>query len=1098
MINSILKFEIIYRLRQPLTPLLLLLLAGQGIWFAMGIYDFNTNDEALVNGAGVFYQCLAAGGMLVIIVVAMITGTTLYRDISCNSADYVYALPINEKRFLLGHFLSAYCINLILVAAYPMGMAMMKYLGIVEPHLLGPVPVLQLIHGYVIFTVPNLFILSVICYFCLIFFRKMAAVYIGIASVIILFLIGESMSTNSPFIGVLMVLDPFGYVYAKHTVAHLPVELSNSGFMPFSGLFLLNRFLWLGLSGAGLYWCYRRFSFQYFIENPSLRRKEIAPPKKLGNSNGGGEWRRNVPLVTKNFSFSENLRKMLRLSLTEFYSVVRPAPFRIIFGIIVILIFLQNILWNSTYYIGYQVPLTSGMTHVRLVNGFLFTIILMVISAELFFRERTSRFWEISGTTPAPNWVVQLPKLLAMAGVSFLVSAAMLVGGVLAQIIQGYWGVDWLLYFGDLFGFRFGWCSYMLNIVFVFFLAGLLGNRYATHIIGVGVYIFVLVSVDLGLIEELRFTYSLAPGAGDYSEMNGYGIWAVASRYYSLLWLSLAGFFILASLQLWRRGAGQRFLDRRRILGGELSISAKIAMFVFLLFFLQTQSFIVDSVNIPRNFISSDQADAEAASYEEQYGSEQANVLLKKHLYEVKADFYPSSRKLHYSSTVTLTNVSSEPVERLFTNIDYFTEITSITADRQPLELVERNPELGMSVYLLPTPLIPGESTMVFIQAVKQYTGFTQSGDDPQPDLTFNGSFFTEVVPFFGFDEEKSLRDNRDRELHSLDKLEYRLPSTNQQAGLMRNFISPLLSPEDELLNITVSTLASQTPLGPGKLIRKWRQGDRMYSHFQVEGGRTIQPYLGSAVYSEHRVKLHGVDVTFLHNPDHTFNLSDFTASARAGIAFINASLGIYPHEELRIAEIPFYQDPSYALANTIALSEKEGWFGDTGVGEVKGYIQFVIARDLIRQWFAANASIARVQGADMLWSALPSALALQVVRERLGQERVEEILAKLHKKYRKERANEPNIEQPLLYGDDIEYLEKNKGVIALYKLSEQIGFVRFNAKIADWVDWEDEQLVFKDLYLALKKKGEPDDALWAVFEQTRVRGMLLTIGRVD
>ena len=126
-----------------------------------------------------------------------------------------------------------------------------------------------------------------------------------------------------------------------------------------------------------------------------------------------------------------------------------------------------------------------------------------------------------------------------------------------------------------------------------------------------------------------------------------------------------------------------------------------------------------------------------------------------------------------------------------------------------------------------------------------------------------------------------------------------------------------------------------------------------------------------------------------------------------------------------------------------------------------------------------------------MLWSALPSALALQVVRERLGQERVEEILAKLHKKYRKERANEPNIEQPLLYGDDIEYLEKNKGVIALFKLSEQIGFVRFNAKIADWVDWEDEQLVFKDLYLALKKKGEPDDALWAVFEQTRVRGML-------
>lgn len=60
----------------PLTYLILLMMVFQGIWYTIGRYDFVVSDEAYMNGPVIFYQCLAAGGILFII--AMVTGTTLH------------------------------------------------------------------------------------------------------------------------------------------------------------------------------------------------------------------------------------------------------------------------------------------------------------------------------------------------------------------------------------------------------------------------------------------------------------------------------------------------------------------------------------------------------------------------------------------------------------------------------------------------------------------------------------------------------------------------------------------------------------------------------------------------------------------------------------------------------------------------------------------------------------------------------------------------------------------------------------------------------------------------------------------------------------
>jgi len=1090
MIARILLFELRYRFTNPLTLLFVLLMAGQGVWYTFGIYKYFTSDESLVNGSGVFYQCLAVGGILVIVIVAMMTASGLNRDRSCRSAGYVYASPVNEKLFFWGHFLGAYTINCCIVLAYPIGMILVKYIGIAEPHLLGPVPLLQLAHGFLIFSMPNLFILSVICYVCLIFTRKISAVYIGMVVVAAMHALCDTMSVHSAHTGLLSMIDPFGSVYTWQTLSLMPVKMKNTAFLPLTPVFYLNRFLWICVSLIGLWLCSHKFSFKYFYQNPAGRKKDKREPVN------SGYWEyplrnreKTIPSVSLRYGFSENIKKVLRLSITEFLSVVRPTSFRIVFTAMVLFILLIDLFLNTTYYIGHQLPVTSAMTYARVTNGFLFTLILMIWSGELFFREKTTAFWQIAGTSPTPNWVQQLPKLIAMAGVAFLVALSFFVGGLAAQLIQGFFQINFSLYLYDLFGYNFGWLTYVLNIIFVFFLAGVTGNRYLTHVLSTGLYIFLLFSFDLHLIEQIRFGYAIVPGASNYSEMNGYGIWAKAGLWYFFMWASIGLCFVLFSLQVWKRGEVQRFFDPNRLFRGELRWPAKSVFVILLWVFFYLQVYIIEHVNKQRNYVPSDQVYAEAAAYEKKYRQPLQRTRLDLGLHEVKTDFYPKERRAEYWVSLWVKNPGKRPVDRLYLNIDYFTQVHAIRAGHKALRLVEQNRELGMSVYLLEAPLAPADKIQLFVHASRQYkgfsqsTGFTLSSNHPQGDLSFNGVFFTTAIPFIGFDEKKSLQENKIRKRYGLANLSSRLPKVHDESALRQNFVSPLKRPKGGVVNITVSTSVPQQPFAPGKLIARWNENGRNYAKFTLDKGKTVQPYMGSAVYASHIAMVAGVEVNFLYHPDHDDNLWVLTEAVKNSFDFINKNLGTYSYASLRIAEIPYYQKTSYPMANAIAISEKECWYVDAKIGEIQGYIQFILARDLIRQWLISHKTIARVQGADMLWSALPSALALQVVKENLGSARVNELMNRFKKKYHKERCFEPNSEPSLLYGDNIEYLEKNKGTMALYRLSESMEFHVFNQKISNWIAAQGTPLVFKDLYLFLQEQEQFDGQWRALFE---------------
>lgn len=1079
MVSKIFSFELRTRFSTPLAWLMLAMMCFQGVWYALAVYDFYVHDQALINGAGIFYICLTGGGMILMIIIAMITGMSLYRDIEERTALFLYAFPIDEKRFFLGRFFGAYAINLLLVVAYMVGMIIMPYLGVGPADKFGPTPWLQLLHGYAFFVLTNIFLLTVVSYFCVVRFGSMSASYIGIFLFVLIFLVAEGVSENSPYINAIMIFDPFGFVYTKEIVDGMTVVEKNSSFLPVDGRLLFNRLLWMGIGLAAFAYSYVRFSFRDFIRAAFGSGKKAKTAFKQA-SYDTSFCHVEVPHAERLYSFGEYVRKLGRFALVELLNVVRPVSFRVVLLVIADVFFLYMILWNPVYYLGAQVPLTSGMITTRLHTGFLIIILLMIWSGELFFRDRTSGFWQVSDASPMPSWVTLLSRFVAMCGVALIMSLTMFVSGLVAQIGQGFFAIDWQVYIIDLFGFRFGWLTYVLYIGLVFFVAGLTANRFMTHVVCVGYFIFIAISFDTGIIEQVRYGYALVPGLDDFSELNRYGIFLESSFWYFMLWLCLALPFLLIGIRFWNRGSEKGTLKRLLALRAELGWSGVAMSLASLVMFLFLHSFLVAEVNTIRNYIPDDQADREAAEYEKRFGVMQSLASPRITSVDLLIDLYPDRQEAEYRAEMMLVNPSDDPVQTLCVNADYFTEIRVLQMEGVELERLEVDKVLGMEVFALPVAMAPGDIRSIVFEYRKAYHGLTQG--EPRAELAYNGLFMERPVPVIGYDSDKELQENNERNACGLDMLGSRMAPVDDPVSVARNFLASDAARVSG--SITVSTQAPQHAFAPGALVKRWEENGRNWFHYEIENPSAFHWFVGSADYAEEKLMIGDTVVTFLYKEDHDYNLDIYRKAFSDAMSYLNSYLGAYPYSELRVAEIPFYQEPFYAFANMIAISEKEGWYGDRKSDSVVSFIRFSAMKELFRQWVLENGSIADVQGADMLWTALPDALALGFLEQKDGVGPVEFILDKKRRFYGKERGKEPNQEPPLLSADGMDYLEANKGAIALYRLSKAVGHRDFLRFVRAWFDFhQGEPLVFRDFYDYLNERIVLDEAMKGLFE---------------
>ena len=1064
MISKLISFEFKYRYTQWITFIFILMLAFQGAWYAWGTYEFHVNDETLMNAPAIIYQCLAAGGMLLVIIIAIITGTALYKDIEHRTAETFYTLPLNEKKYFVSKFLAAYLINVSICLAYPLGLAVMQYTGIGPPEKFGPTPWGQLLHGFTIHTLPNLLFLTSVAIAGVVFFRNMVGGYMGVFLVVLCFLVAETTRENTQYINIIYLLDPFAYTITIDTVEALSVAEKNTSYFPLRPLFVANRILWLSLTVLLTFLSYKRFSFKYFIATPTKKREIISDEDTSSQPLS----EQSIP-IHQNFSTLENIRKVFRLSILEMNNVVRPIGFIVVMGILAIMFFLYNILWNAEYYITTDtLPITSEMTSTRLTTLVFLGILLLIWSGELLYKERTVNISQLTDALPVPTWVTYISKFLAMAVVSFLLSTVLLVCGLLAQLVNGFYDIEWAVYLEHLYGYQGGWLSFLFLVAMAFFFGALTGRRFVGHILSVAVFLFTIISAELGLIEEVRFMYPFSPGVEDYSEMNGFGIFGVAAPYYILMWILLAIAALGTGIWAWNRGTETGFLKRISVKNPQLSLIGKLCIPILLIGFVFLQSYIVKNVNATGNFKTDAQENVEAAHYEQQYKYLEAQSHPKISGLNLSIAIFPEDRRAEYTATLDLTNPGETLIDTLHLSAKDFVTIKSISTKNQALSSVSSDEVHQQYAYQFPKPLQTNETMTLEVECTLDYTGFSQS--DPQADLTFNGTLLgRNIIPIIGYNDAKALDQNRDRRDHGLAKLSSRMASVDDASALGKDAFSP-----DAMwhkASIEVSTSSEQTAFAPGTVKKKWQEDGRNHFLYQIETPAPMHWYIGSANYKNHEATLKtGTKLTVLYDQRHHYNLEHFENSVTEGIAFIQADLGNYPYTQLTVAEIPFYEeDDFYTYPNVIAISEKHGWTADGRKEKHLVYIYYSIVRELIKQWVYQNLFIANVQGADMLRVALPDAMALHFIEQKFGGALINRYVDKKIDRYGKERGNEPNKEPPLIYADGIDYLEANKGTLELYGLIQELGAPVFSQTLVKLAEKNAlNSTTFKHFYEAL------------------------------
>ena len=242
-------------------------------------------------------------------------------------------------------------------------------------------------------------------------------------------------------------------------------------------------------------------------------------------------------------------------------------------------------------------------------------------------------------------------------------------------------------------------------------------------------------------------------------------------------------------------------------------------------------------------------------------------------------------------------------------------------------------------------------------------------------------------------------------------------------------------------VDATVSTSADQRAIGPGELVREWRQGDRRYFEYRTD--RPTTPVFGftSARYRVRSVNHNGVTVEVDYHPAHEANVARMLEVATRSLDLFGARFGPYPHRTLRIVEVPGYWNfGAYALTGIILWPENRGFLTDARRGGEVDLIARRLSHEISHQWWGHQLYPAQTEGGSMLVETLAKYSELRVLEAEHGPGSLPPLLRYERENYLLSRTNTPFPEPTLARVVDLEHVYYSKGAIVMEGIRDLIG----------------------------------------------------------
>lgn len=1027
MLTQIARFEARHVLRNPLlwgtaAATFAMLFAGMSV----DGFDLGNEGGLLKNASYATLRNYVVISVFYMFVTTSFVASAVLRDDETGFGPIIRSTGITKLEYVLGRFLGAFAVAALCMLALPLAAVLGSIMPWAPAAQLGPNRVADHLYGYFLVALPNLFIHAAIFFALATLTRSMMAAYLGVVGFVAGFFV-----LQTGFVGrtAIAVAEPFAGRALKDAVRYWTVAERNVMLPAVTGGLLYNRVLWMGIAvlclalGCAAY----RFADQGMSKRERKRLK-LAQPSSIDAPAAAGA--RPLP-APEHGSRAMRALFWMRTRFEVRQVVLSPALIVVVaWGLITTFYVLstRDDAGRPTY------PTT--LTLIPDVQEAFATILLVIAifyAGELVWRERDRRIHEIVDATPLPAWAYVVPKTLAMGMVLMALVLVNAAAAVLFQLASGFRDVElgkYLLWYV----LPATWDMLLLAALAVFVQA------LSPHkTIGWAVMVVFLLWQQLNkAVDHDLLNYGATPGM-PLSDMNGAGSFWVGAWAVRFYWGAFAALLLVGAHLLWRRGTEVRLKPRlaavpRRLTGGTgLVAGAALAAL------LGTGAYAFYNINVLNGYRSPRARLAREAAFEKKYW--RYHDLPQPTIADMTLaiDLYPAERRAVARGRYLLRNLTPQPITDVHVRLLY-DDLELLGEEVAGARLVRDDHEFGYRIYRLDSPMRPGEERVLTFRTRRWHRGFRNGA--PNTRLVQNGTFLAnhELTPVIGMGREGTLEDAAARRA-------YGLPARGGRAKL--EDLSATAKAADRggwtTADITLSTTADQTPIAPGRRVSDVTRAGRRTARFVSEAPIREAFSVQSARYAE-KHRLHaGVDLAVYYHPAHAWNADRMLDALAASLDYYRANFGPYPFGHARIVEYPGYANYAQAFAGTIPYSETYGFIADFHEPETIDHVTATTAHELAHQYWAHQVAGADMQGSLLLSETLANYSALMMLRKLRGEDQIRRVLQYTLDRYLAWRSAGTVDEPPLVRVEGESWIAYQKGALAMYLLQERMGEDRVN-----------------------------------------------------
>jgi ABC-2 type transport system permease protein len=1040
MFGKVAAFELRYQLKSPVfwvSAVIVFLLTFGSV--TVDTIQIGSTSNVHVNAPAAILNVTLVFSLFFMFLSTALVANVVVRDDDTGFGPIIRATRISKFDYLYGRFLGAFAAVALAFVAVPLGVLAGSVMPWLDPEKVGPFRPLDYLYAYVVFALPSLFVISAAFFALAAATRSMIAGYVGVVGFLVLYVVALALAAKPEFRTLMAYLEPFGFGAVGAATRYWTASERNSMLPPRVGALLWNRLLWSGLGLGSLAGAYGLFRFEPVSKTRRSRAAArealeggapvgstaLPPPiKPSGTGAGGG----------RTFGFQSLLAQFVARTRFDMAQVFKSPAFFVLLSLGVfnagagLWFTVTDGLYGDNIY-----PVTREMiTVARGAFGFIPLIVAIYYAGELVWRERDRKTEELIDVTPAPDWVFVAPKIAAISLVLLSMLAVSILTGLAVQLLRGFTHIE--------FGKYIGWyllpeaVDFILLAILAVFLQTLAPQKY----IGWGLMVLVIVSQivmsKVGLEDNL-YQYGAGPDV-PLSDMNGLGVAGVARAWFRAYWSATALALAVLTYGLWRRGAGSALRPRLARLPHRLAGPAGGVLALGLVAAIALGGFIFLNTHVWNNY--------RTELSDERYKADYEKALLpfekipQPKIIDVKLaiDLYPDQPAAITHGVYTFQNKTLGPIKTLHVRFDRDLVVRSLSVDgARPLKTYDR---FNYRIFAFDTPMAPGELRKLSFTTWRGQHGF-KNADNTGARIYHNGTFVTNdlLTPALGMDRSGLLEDRAKRRKYGLAP-ELRMPKLEDEAA--RQFNALRKDADWVTSDITVSTVADQTPIAPGYRVADRVAAGRHISEFRTEAPVNMFFSVQSAKYTVRRETYKGVDLAIYYDAQHPWNVDRMTAALKVGLDYDQANFSPYQFRQMRILEFPDYAEFAQSFANTIPYSEGIGFIIDARDPAKIDMVTYVTAHELGHQWWAHQVIGANMQGSAMLSETFAQYAALMAMKHLYGPDQIRKFLKYELDNYLRARGGEAAEELPLERVEDQSYIYYRKGSLVMYRLQDEIG----------------------------------------------------------